>query len=870
MTRPWLWRIVEWRLGRRLPHGQATAVLGDLLEDYRRDHASRGAWRANLRVLAEARSIARAYRRPAPASRIANSGAVRQDLRYAVRMFVRQPRFTIVALATLALGIGGNVAVSSIARAILAPSLPIPDADRVVRVYQSRADRTSGSGGTTSAGLFRRWQDGTRDLFAAMTAYRTSRVTLSGDGPAARLDAVEATPDIFVVMAAPLVIGRPFTAADVAAESPVVVISEDLWQQRFNGDRGIVGRTIRLDGTPWTILGVAAAGLGFPFSGGPDLWRPLVLPESLWSNSTATFLDVVGRLHPAVPPADANARLASITASAFADSKARWTAFAEDFLESESGRYRDRLRLLQGITGVILLIAGVNLANLLLASATTRRRELALRASLGADRWRLVRQLLTEGLVLSGAGAVAGLAIAAWAAPAIVAAYPDPLPSYQSASIGWREISVAAALAVATTCLFSLAPVLAVTRPGIVDGLKDGAGAGSSRAVRILRAGLVAAEVALALALVVGGGLLVRSYWRLTSQPLHFDPENVMAIRVAAAEARYPTEEARRRFFADTIAAIADLPGIGAAGAATRLPFDGSGAGGSVELDAGDGKTRRLPVSTRTVAGDYFLALGIAIVQGRALGAADDERSPPTVVVSESLALRIDPSAPVVGRRLRRSAKSPWMTIVGVAAEARSHFRWRAQPEVYFPLGHADASEMQLVVRAEDGAPPAAARIAETIRGRDPEIPLGTFETAAHMIGASVGRDRFHLALLTILACLATLLAVVGIAGVMTYVVGQRTREIGIRMALGAPARRVQRLLVKQGLVPVVVGLAGGLIASWWLTSLIESALFEVSPRDPSTLTIAALLFLIVGVLSCWWPTRGASRIDPVVTLRSE
>ena len=868
MKRPWLWRIVESRLGRRLPHGQCTAVLGDLLEDYRRDRDARGAWRAELRVLSEARSIARAYRRPAGPRR--PLGAVMQDLRYAIRMFARQPRFTVVAVATLALGIGGNVAVSSIARAILTPSLPIPDADRVVRIHQTRADRTSASGGSTSAGLFRLWQEGTRDRFSAMTAYRTAQVTLSGDGAATRLSAIEATPEIFAVMAAPLAGGRPLSVDDAATDAPVVVISHRLWRERFRGDPGIVGRTIRLDGEPWTIVGVAAEDLAFPDSGGPDLWRPLVLPADLWSNTTAVFLDVVGRLRPDVSRADANARLGDITASALAGGKTKWTAYAEDFRESEVGRYRDRLHLLQGITAVILLIAGVNLANLLLASATTRRRELALRASLGAGRWRLAQQLLTEGLLLSMAGAAAGLAIAAWGGPALVAAYPEPVPSYQSVSIGFRELAVAGALGIATTCLFSLAPVVAVARPGIANGLKDVASGGGSRGIRILRAGLVAAEVALALTLVVGGGLLVRSYWRLTSQPLHFDPMNVLTVRAAAAEARYPTSDARRRFFGDTIAALDALPGVSASGAATRLPFDGSGAGGGVELDLGDGKTRRFPVSTRTVGGDYFRALGIAIVQGRALGSADDESAPPAVVVGESLARRIDPSAPVVGHRMRRSAKSPWMTIVGVAADARSHFRWQLMPDVYFPLGQSDAQAMHLVMRVEGAPGPIGARAADLIRERDPEIPLGAFDTTENLIGASVGRDRFNLAVLTILACLATVLAIVGIAGVMAYVVGQRTREIGIRMALGASARSVERLLVKQGLVPVVVGLAGGLLGSWWLTPLIQSALFEVTPRDPATLTIAAVLFLVVGVISCWWPTRGASRIDPVATLRSD
>jgi predicted permease len=725
----------------------------------------------------------------------------------------------------------------------------------------------------TSPGLFRAWQAGSEDVIAAMAAYRSGRMTLSGGGrEAVRLTAYNTTPELFDVMHVRPLLGRSLREEDAAPDVRSVVVSHDVWRSMLGADPELAGRTMELDGEPWTVVGVMPPGVAFPSSHGTDLWTPLVLSESLWSNTSSLFLSVAARLRPGVAIERAEATLASITAEVLASSERRYTArlvgYRDSLLTSD---VLPSLLVLQAVAVLVLVIAAVNIANLLLASTTSRRVELSVRAALGADRWRLARQLLTEGLLLATAGGAAALLAAWWLGPALLAAYPAPVPVFQPVTLGPAEIAAAAGLIVATTLAISAAPVVLGARADLRPGLADAAAGSGSGGRRWLRSVLVGSQVALAVVLLVGGVLLIRSYWTLTVQPLGFDPGSTLVGRLSLPEARYADAAARRSFVEALTERLDAQPEVAVAAAATRMPFDLSITAHSVDVESPGGEPTRLLAQTQVVTPGYFDAVGMTMRRGRVIAAVDRDATAPVAVVNEAFARKVHPSGDVVGRRFKSTLPdAPWTTIVGVAADARIHYRWEVKPEVYYPVGTGDMTAFSVIVRADGEPAPPVGQVVEIVRALDSAMPLEFPRSYGAMIAASVSAERFNMAVLTLMAVLATVLASVGIAGVMLYVVRLRTRELGIRLALGARVGQMQRLMVWQALRPLVAGLAAGCLAASWLAPVLESQLFGVQSHDTLAFVAAPALFLAVGLVACWWPAARAARVDPASILRAE
>jgi predicted permease len=865
------WRLVERWLSRRLPARSLDAVLGDLQDDYARRRATAGRTRAAVWLWREARSVARAYRESQ--LRVRRAGwawtATSQDVRYALRHFRGRPALALAAALTLAIGLGANLAVFAVARAVLFPNLPYPAAERIVNLYTTRVDRQSD--GFNSPGLFRAWREGGVGVLEAVAAYRPRGLTLTGAGPEAiRLSVIDTTPDLFGVMNVRPRLGRALAESDAAGAGRSIVISHDLWRDAFGEDPGAVGRRIELDGEPWTVVGVMPAGVAFPRTAGVDGWTPLVLPEMLWRQTGPTFLEVTARLGPDATLEAASPALAAVTRAAFGEDRPNYTSRVARYLDGQAAPYRAPLAVLAATSALVLVIAAVNIANLLLASAATRRHELALRASLGAGRLRLARQLLTEAAVLCAGGAILAMVLAAWIGPALLARYPAAGTPFQPVAIGLPEFGVALALLVLTVLATALAPIVSMTRSDASQSLADAGRAGVSKSHRATQSVLVAAEVTLAVILLVGGALLARSYYVLTTQPLGFDPRHIVTARVSLPAARYPTPEARAAFAAALVDRLDDEPGVVGVAVATRLPFDLSGSGGGVEIDLGAGAPVTLAVGNQVVSSGYFTTLGIPIRAGQPFAAGLAGQG--DVVVNEAFArvIQADPAA-LVGRRLRRrTPDAPWITIAGVAANSRPAFRQDVRPEVYLPMAAEGAGAMTIVARGTGPAAPPVAVLAARVAAVDPALPLERTRTYDEIIAASVGRDRFNAALLALVAGLAMLLAAVGIAGVTAHMAGQRMREVGIRLALGATPGGVRRLVVAQGLRPVAAGLVAGLAGAWWSSAVLESVLFEIEPRDAATFAAVAALIIIVGLAACWWPARQATRVDPAVTLRAE
>jgi len=807
-----------------------------------------------------------AERRADRATRRRNAGmwsTVKQDVVFGFRSFIRRPGFTAAVVATLALGIGANIAVFSVMRTVLLPDLLYPDPDRLANVYLVRG--TDSSGQVTSPGAFGTWQRGSAATFDALAAYDNEDVSIVAPAGPILASAAVASPAIFDVMGLAPMLGRPLIASDAVHDSRVAVLTHALWMNAFGGDPDIVNGTVRIDGEPWTVVGVMPAGAALP-NDRAQLWMPLTLSASDLSTFGRRHLSAMGRLRPGVTPERASEELSRAQAQ-FGDPErtdefARVAAMRED----EMQRIRPALLLLQGVTIAVLLIACVNVANLLLAASTARARELAVRRALGASGWRITRQLFTEDVLLAGAGALAGVGLAAWLAPSLVAAYPPGLPLSQQPSIGWFEIGVAIALCAMAVLVFGAAPVFASHRAGTRVALNGGRQT-PGRKDRLVRTALVTAEVALALLLLTGGGLLIRSYLTLTNQPLGFEPSGVLTARISLPESTYPTADSRARFIQTLTERMAARPGVGAAAVTTSMPFGGGFGGGGYTLDRGDGQTTSGGAMMQSASSGYQAAVGLELVQGRFLEPTDTG-SNPAAIVNEALAAQIKGN--VVGMRVRRTRQEPWATIVGVVRNTRTLFVVSPQPEIILSTAHAPPSRFQVMLRTAGDPLRLEGVLRESVRGLDPDLPVTAVSSLESRISDSVARQRFNMAALVLLAGIALALALLGIYGVTAYVVGLRTREVGIRMALGARPGQVRTLIVRQGLLPVFAGIALGLTGAWWSVGLLESELFEVAPHDPVTFVAAAGAFLVAGLVSNWLPAGRALTVDPATTLRTE
>jgi putative ABC transport system permease protein len=827
------------------------------------------------------------------------------DLRFGLRMMVRNPVFTLIAVVTLALGIGANTAIFSVVDAVLLRPLPYPAADRLVFLWS-----TMNSQGVPMSGSalpdYHEWRDQNK-VFDGLAGFYNGDFNLSATGEAPeRIQGAYITANLFQVLQVPPALGRLFTPEEEQfGKHRVVLLSHGLWQRRFGGSASVVGSQIRLAGGAYTVAGVMPRGMPF-FDNLPevDLWTPMAFAKD---DNMATrnnhFINLVGRLKPGVTAAQAQSDVSTIARAMEEVEPANkgLGALIVPLQEQMAGDSRKGLLVLLGAVGFVLLVACVNVANLLLARASARSKELAIRGSLGASRARIIRQVIVECLPLAVIGGLGGVLLATWGIELISSLLPDSLPRGNVIGVNARVLGFTFLLASLTIVLFGLLPAFQAARTDLRDSMNEGgnAGLGSRKQGRVRRL-LIVAEVALALVLLAGSGLMLRTFIKLRHVDVGFDAHNVITMRVPLPEAKYPfpltvtdpREPAALAFSDQLLARVASLPGVQAATTATELPL-GGGLGWGKSLSIEDQPAASLDevplVNFGLVSNDYFRTFGIAVRQGRSFNNEDKSNSQPVAIINETLARRFFAGQDPVGKTiwmgppenlLPPDAQTPEnrsdrRKIVGVVSDVKGRSLNQAPPSlVYAPLTQhrREGWSNVLMLAVQTTTPPESivAAIREQVRLLDADQPVTMVRSMDDLLSRALSSAKFSLWLLALFAVLGLLLAAIGIYGVMVTAVAQRTHEIGLRMALGARGRDVLWLVIRQGMFPVLIGVAVGLAAAVALTRLMSTLLFEVSATDPLTLALITLLLAIVALFACYIPARKATKVDPLIALRYE
>ena len=800
--------------------------------------------------------------------------AVWQDVRYGLRVLRASPAFTFVAVLTLALGIGANTAIFSVAEGVLLRPLPYPGAEQVSMVWMDNT-RLGLREDWHSYPNFEVYRDGS-ETFAAMAAFNRQARTLTGRGEPERIVGAHATASLMDVLRVPPALGRWFSIEESDAGAPVVVLSHRLWQRRFGGRPDVLGQRIDLSAQSVEIIGVMPETFAFP-SPDTQFWVPTDAGPGARTNRGAIWLQVVGRRKPGVSVAQAQADLERVNARLVEEfpNQEGYGVYVVGLHEQLVGRVRPAILVLLGAVGFVLLIACTNVANLLLARASTREREIALRSAIGAGRGRLVRQLLTESLILAGLGGAAGLALGWFGMQLLVQAAPADLPRLHDIAVDARVLSFTAGIAVLTGVLFGLAPALHVARTDPGQALKDG-GRGATGPAGGLRRALVVAEIAMAVVLLVGAGLMLRSFQALQRVDLGLEADGVLATRVALLGERYAEPAPRVEFFRQFVERAGALPGVeGAAAVGTVfLSPTPNSANFSIEGRPDFPLEEQIEVPVDSVTPNYFEVMRIPIARGRSFDDRDTMASGPVVMINETMATRFWPGEDPVGRRIkygRQDSQAPWMTIVGVAGDTRrTGFDAAVRPETWLPQSQGAPFTMELVVRV-DGAPAdALPGLRGVIRQLDPSVALQAPGPLADQVHAMTAGRRLNTLLLASFAVVAALLAGVGIYGVIAHSVERRRRELGVRLALGASGRGVLRLVLGEGLFLAAAGLVAGLLAAFGLTRVMASLLYDVSATDPATFAAIGVLAMCVALAACLVPALRALRVDPVTALRAE
>jgi predicted permease len=817
---------------------------------------------------------------------------LRQDLRYALRGLRQRPGFALVAVVTLALGIGANTAIFSIANGVLLRPLPYAQPDRLMMLWGHRAQEPLAE---LSVPEYWDLSERTRTL-SGLAAFADGSMSLTGDGSPERLRVGFMTATATGVLGAAPARGRGFTAEEDLPGRPLaVLLSDGLWRRRFGADPGVVGRTLTLDDAPATVVGIMPPDFQLPshFGGaGMELWAPLQLdPATDRSQRGWHFLLGVGRLRAGVTAEDASREASTLMRGMLAEHPGEYRpdfdGSATTVRQEAVGDVRPAILVLLGAVALLLVIACANVAGLLLARAEGRQREIALRTALGAGRGRLVRLLLTESLVLAAVGGVLGLVAAVWGIRGLVLAAPRSIPRLEAVGIDGRVLGFTLCVILMTGVLFGLAPALHAARSDLSGGLGDGGRGGTAgRARHRVRRALVAAQVALALVLVSGAGLLVQSFLRLRQVDPGFQPQRLLTARIELSQLRYSTNESARAFYRDLVERVRALPGVRQAAVARALPMTG-------RLEIGDwsfileGQASSPPLPTdwhpadwQVVSPDYFRTMGIPVLGGRALEDGDRLGAPGAIVVNRTLARQVWPDGNAVGQRVLLGGggvDSVWRTVVGVVGDVRHRgLAAPPRPEMFlpnaqFPAGTGSAARaLYLVVRTVAEPTAIVPSVRAALASLDPTVPLATVQTMDDAMGSWAAERRLLMLLVTSFAALAVVLGAVGIYGVMAHLVAQREREIGVRVALGAVPREIVRLVTMQGMTMVGLGILAGAVASLAATRLLRSLLFEIRPSDPLTLLGTAITLAGVAAVAMVVPARRATRVDPIDALRAD
>ena len=798
-----------------------------------------------------------------------------QDLKYGVRQLLRSPGFTAVAVLTLALGIGANTAIFSVVNAVLLRPLPYKDQERLVMVWESRPQEGVYDNPVAPQDFFD-WRR-RNQVFEDMSGFLYSTIDLSGAGEPERIGTGIVSPSLFNVLGVQPLRGRTFLPEEEQdGRHRVVVMTYSLWQRRFGGDPAVVGKLLTLGGEPFEVIGVLPRTFDFP-APGLELWRPLVPTTQQMQTRTLHSMQVFARLKPGVTLAQARAdmdRVAAQLAQEFPESNAVHAAHVVPLREQVVGDVRPALLLLLGAVAFVLLIACANAANLLLARVAARQREFAVRAALGAGRWRLVRQTLTESALLAVVSGTAGVLLAVWGVEAVRSLIPDDIAvmGFRSIPVDGRVLAFTLGLSVLAGVLSGVAPAFRGWGGWLTEALKEGGrSAGTTPARQRIFAALVVAEMALALILLVGAGLMIRTFVAFLNVNPGFDPHNLLTLQVAVPETKYDQPAEVRGFFAQLLNEVQALPGVEAAGATMLLPLGGGDARRGIQAEGyeprPDEPTR---AHLRVVTPTFFAAMRIPLLQGRLLAPQDTEGAPLVVLVNRTAAERYWPGQSPVGRRLRIGS-GEWREIVGVVGDVR-HWGLDAgiNPEMYLPFDQVAPPNMTVVVRSTSDPADLAKSVRARVHALDSDVPISEVSTMEEVLAFSLAPTRFYMVLLGSFAGLALLLASAGIYGVMAYSVARRTHEIGVRKALGACNSDIFRWVLRRGFIWTLTGLILGAAGSVALTRFLSRLLFGVKPGDPLTLLSVAVLLAAVALLACWIPARRAARVDPMVALRYE
>jgi putative ABC transport system permease protein len=809
-----------------------------------------------------------------------------QDLRYGARMLLKHPGFTWIAALTLALGIGANTAIFSVINAVLLRALPFAAPARLVAVGSTRTtDRAVFS--TLSYPDFADFRARSR-AFERLAAYRTRGFTMSSEDGAVRLRGAIAGADLFPLLGINPLYGRAFTPAeDAAGGGRVVILSHSLWQNRFAADPQAVGKTVSVNGESNAIIGVMPPGFQFPIEAEPvEIWanfaRDTEGAQAVSAQRGNHYLDAVGQLKPGVTAAQAEVELVGLASQLeqqYPNDNHGFSVRVIPLLEHLTGASSRSLWVIFAAVGLVLLIACANIASLLLARALNRRREIAVRLAMGASRWRVTRQLLTESVLLALIGGVAGVALAGFATDALIAITPEDIPRLTEASLDSRVLIFTLVIATLTGVVMGLLPAGQASRLDLQAALKEG-GRNLTGGRAAVRSALVVAQVAIAVVLLIGAGLLMNSFARLLRVDPGFDAEHLLTLRVGLPDGLYTEAHQVAGFHERLRAGLEAVPGVSALSTVQPLPLAGSNIRVGFNIEGRPNPSGRdYPYDTRLflVGADYFRTLGIALRQGREFTARDGLYAPQVAIINEAFARRFFPDQNPLGQRINPTISAderplPMREIIGVVADARSRNLSQApEPEVYLHLPQCPATgSFTLLLRTRSDAQYLTGFVREAVAKLDRQVPLSQVRTFDYYLSETLARPRFNSLLLGVFAGVALLLMVIGLYGVIAYSVTQRTPEIGVRLALGARGGDIFKLIIGQGLKLVLLGIVLGLGGALALTRWLSSLLFGVSAHDPLTFSVIALLLMVVALLACFVPARRATRVDPLVALRYE
>ena len=798
---------------------------------------------------------------------------LRQDLRYGARMLTKKPLFTIIAVLTLALGIGANTAIFSVVNAVLLRSLPYHNAKQLIILSTTS---TSGDRDGLSVPEAQDYQARMQSL-EDLTAFQSQSVNVTGGDRPDRVRGAFVSANFFKVFNLTPLIGRTFAEGeDRQGGEKLAVVNEKMWQERLNSDPNLQAKKLILNGEPYSVIGVVSSSFKEPFDPEVEVWMPV--PNYPGNSGTREWRQLfgIGHLRPGVSLAQAQAEagtIASQLAQAYPKENAGRNARLEYFSDLLVSRVRPMLWLLFAAVGVILLIACANLANLLLARGLARQREIAVRAALGASRWRLIRQLLTETTLIGLAGGAGGLLLAYWGLYALLK-LPQNFVSTEDANLDTRVLLFALAVSVITGWLFGLVPALQLARPDLQSFLKEGArGSGEGARWNRVRGAFVVAQVALSLLLLVSAGLLIRSFDKLLRVDVGFRPERLLSLEYRLPRTKYREPQAQWNFHRLVTERIQEVPGVQSVSLVRGLPFSGNGATTAIVLPDREPPVRGMEpeVMFNTAMPNYFETLGIPVIKGRLFGNQDQINTPPVVIINQTMAYRFWPNQDPLGKQVKFVEDGGTGTVVGIVGDAKHYWlEDESRPQMYGAYSQQPGLFATVVIRTTVEPLGLSEAVRQAVWKVDADQPMWKVRTVEFLVNRSVADRKFLMALMGIFASLALMLTMIGLYGVISYLVNQRTQEIGIRMALGAQMGDILRMVLKQGMVLVLIGVALGLGAAWLMTRLMIRLLYQVSATDPVTFATIATLLIAVALMACYLPARRATKVDPLVALRYE